>query len=659
MSGNLSRTSAAVRSKGASAGSPRRVTKGGQTILPRAEPDTECAFCSGDSSRNRDGRAEPMLACWECGSAGHPTCLGIDDFKLFTRMQSYPWLCVECKRCEICDEKGNDVSTCLAALGFLSHKLRRRVCTSQDDIMFCDTCDRGWHASCLDPPLAAPPRGRFICPTCRKPSVFAVDEQLPTSRRRTTSSASLVPASSPPASSSRVATTRSSARSRLAASSAQGPAPAEAAPASEPFSFAALSSSVAGPSTALRTRTSVVAPTPSTWTPDAPAAIKKLILKVPRVHRTGGVSASGSAAAATSSIKRKGKMRQLNSDEEEDTVFVDGAEDDDDVELATDDPATPANEGEDDEPAIEDTLPYGGIIAGADAEQGDRKPGGEDRKRFDAARRAAEKDAVQAFIAARDQARERVAQDLERRKAEEAREASKRKKEEEALAKELFEVNGFASGSGAATPNEQLETRPALAVRVSQRERVPSARATGSPAPSGALSAARAGTPVASTSAAGDTSTPAPKSNKSRAASSAALLEQQQQLNGPVTYDTIPVANIQRIRFGEYEIDTWYQAPYPEEISRVPDGTLHICEFCFKYMRGAFQAERHKVSCLVVVAVLRKSGLTSVCLLCSSSARRVVLLVTRSTVTARSRSLRLTAARTRCAATLISAPRGC
>lgn len=58
----------------------------------------------------------------------------------------------------------------------------------------------------------------------------------------------------------------------------------------------------------------------------------------------------------------------------------------------------------------------------------------------------------------------------------------------------------------------------------------------------------------------------------------------------------IPIANIKAIRFGEFEIGTWYQAPFPEEYSRVADGKLWICEFCLKYMKGEFQAGRHRVS---------------------------------------------------------------
>ncbi|RUS14941.1 hypothetical protein BC938DRAFT_477149 [Jimgerdemannia flammicorona] len=51
---------------------------------------------------------------------------------------------------------------------------------------------------------------------------------------------------------------------------------------------------------------------------------------------------------------------------------------------------------------------------------------------------------------------------------------------------------------------------------------------------------------------------------------------------------------IKMIRFGGYDIDTWYVAPYPEEYSQHP--VLYICEFCLKYMKSEYVAGRHKVS---------------------------------------------------------------
>lgn len=53
---------------------------------------------------------------------------------------------------------------------------------------------------------------------------------------------------------------------------------------------------------------------------------------------------------------------------------------------------------------------------------------------------------------------------------------------------------------------------------------------------------------------------------------------------------------IKTIRFGVFDIDTWYSAPYPEEYQHVPDGRLWLCEFCLKYMKSGFVAGRHRVS---------------------------------------------------------------
>lgn len=52
---------------------------------------------------------------------------------------------------------------------------------------------------------------------------------------------------------------------------------------------------------------------------------------------------------------------------------------------------------------------------------------------------------------------------------------------------------------------------------------------------------------------------------------------------------------IRTIRFGQYDIDTWYDAPFPEEYSNLPDCRLWFCENCLKYMRSKFTAGRHRV----------------------------------------------------------------
>ncbi|KAG1734123.1 hypothetical protein EDB19DRAFT_1728323 [Suillus lakei] len=54
---------------------------------------------------------------------------------------------------------------------------------------------------------------------------------------------------------------------------------------------------------------------------------------------------------------------------------------------------------------------------------------------------------------------------------------------------------------------------------------------------------------------------------------------------------------IRTIRFGKYDIHPWYDAPFPEEFSNIPDGRLWFCEFCLKYMRSGFAFGRHNMKC--------------------------------------------------------------
>jgi hypothetical protein len=39
--------------------------------------------------------------------------------------------------------------------------------TPWDTMLLCEHCDKGWHTSCLDPPLASVPEGDWFCPTCQ------------------------------------------------------------------------------------------------------------------------------------------------------------------------------------------------------------------------------------------------------------------------------------------------------------------------------------------------------------------------------------------------------------------------------------------------------------------------------------------------------------
>ena len=112
---------------------------------PKVKPSAICSFCLGTAERNRQGKQEDLLSCHECGNSGHPTCLQYTP-ALVTRIRAEPWLCLECKRCVQCDQAAN-----------------------ADDLLICDSCDKGFHMDCLDPPVSGLPEGRWICPICVPP----------------------------------------------------------------------------------------------------------------------------------------------------------------------------------------------------------------------------------------------------------------------------------------------------------------------------------------------------------------------------------------------------------------------------------------------------------------------------------------------------------
>ncbi|KDQ14872.1 hypothetical protein BOTBODRAFT_109617 [Botryobasidium botryosum FD-172 SS1] len=70
---------------------------------------------------------------------------------------------------------------------------------------------------------------------------------------------------------------------------------------------------------------------------------------------------------------------------------------------------------------------------------------------------------------------------------------------------------------------------------------------------------------------------------------------------GPSTPAPVPTGDsnlrIRTLRFGQYDIDTWYDAPFPEEYANIPEGRIWMCEFCLKYMKSKFGAGRHRMKC--------------------------------------------------------------
>ncbi|KAJ3166672.1 PHD finger protein 10 [Geranomyces variabilis] len=85
-----------------------------------------------------------VLSCAVCQTNHHPSCIDFDDAVLICKAQTYPWQCSTCKLCTTCETAGDETK-----------------------LLFCDTCDRGYHTDCLVPPLAETPAGTWLCPRCK------------------------------------------------------------------------------------------------------------------------------------------------------------------------------------------------------------------------------------------------------------------------------------------------------------------------------------------------------------------------------------------------------------------------------------------------------------------------------------------------------------
>jgi hypothetical protein len=105
-----------------------------------------------------------------------------------------------------------------------------------------------------------------------------------------------------------------------------------------------------------------------------------------------------------------------------------------------------------------------------------------------------------------------------------------------------------------------------------------------------------------------------------------------------------PPLRIRTIRFGQWDIDTWYDAPFAEEYNNIPEGRLWMCEFCLKYMKSGFGWERHQVRSLCLREEIWKLtwGIND-----RRSANQGILQAMRYTATGSCQSLKLMDAETR------------
>ncbi|XP_074719155.1 PHD finger protein 10 isoform X1 [Strix uralensis] len=120
-------------------GDEKRKTKGNS---PKVIPNAICGICLKGKESNKKGKAEALIRCSQCDNSGHPSCLDMTP-ELVAMIKTYPWQCMECKTCIICGQPHHE-----------------------EEMMFCDVCDRGYHTFCVG--LDAIPSGRWICDCCQK-----------------------------------------------------------------------------------------------------------------------------------------------------------------------------------------------------------------------------------------------------------------------------------------------------------------------------------------------------------------------------------------------------------------------------------------------------------------------------------------------------------
>jgi len=88
-------------------------------------------------------KEDKISKCTVCLRSSHIECLGITE-EQHGVIQTYEWACIECKTCAICATARNE-----------------------DQIIFCDRCDRGYHTFCVA--LRSIPKGKiWTCRICFK-----------------------------------------------------------------------------------------------------------------------------------------------------------------------------------------------------------------------------------------------------------------------------------------------------------------------------------------------------------------------------------------------------------------------------------------------------------------------------------------------------------
>lgn len=423
--------------------------------------------------------------------------------------------------------------------------------------MFCDRCDRGWHLYCLTPALSKPPKGQWHCPTCvagdqhhqwSLPACPA-STHLPSQIVRVSSSGRQSKPSNPDKSIDSLLTAHASLHRAKDAQLLAGP------------NFAVMNTLKNGLLSAAGSLLNFAPVSP--WSPRSkiqtgmmPSSLNSSSKKTAtggggsarggkrgRPRKSAGASRSNQrpVSSLTGADRHASSSRNARLGDQEGSDSSDGehglehgVHDGDSTKDVREDDEDDAA-GECDAKSSEEEDPFGGVLEGSDALTLPYKPTPQDIERFQRAQQAAQ----------------------------------------DKLGGTLADLPA-SSGS-------RVVRRPGLTPTVISSSAAASPRHASSIIP---------------------TDSPIGTSRTSRAQlvtrhspSSTSVLSQVEITTVASSAETGTASPIKCIRFGEFDIDTWYQAPYPEEYSMVPDGRLWICEFCLKYMKSRFMAQRHRLKC--------------------------------------------------------------
>jgi len=132
----------------------------GARALPRGDGSQECPICMEPVPRARGARLET------CGHVFHRGCIA-------------KWLKLNntCPKCrapvrQFGGRRLQDRNLIRQGEEELALPYTVMVCEhcgsgeAEDRMILCDSCDRGFHTFCLDPPLDAVPSGEWFCATC-------------------------------------------------------------------------------------------------------------------------------------------------------------------------------------------------------------------------------------------------------------------------------------------------------------------------------------------------------------------------------------------------------------------------------------------------------------------------------------------------------------